>query len=162
MSSIDVHRSAEMPTDSVQPPKNSQQYSNEKAKKSRFLELLKSKFLISVVIMSALFITLLCIGLVVSYEKEHDVTHSIDALREHLSSEQGEWFDSGLDELKAALQIKTNTRRAKNVILFVGDGMGPNTVTATRILKNGEAGLLEWEKFPHMGLLKVSNIFFFV
>ena len=31
---------------------------------------------------------------------------------------------------------------AKNVILFIGDGMGPVTVTASRIFKYGEAGKL--------------------
>lgn len=96
--------------------------------------------------MSVFVIALFCIG----------IFYSIDAVSTSLSPEQSEWFDSGLDELQAALQIRTNTGRAKNVILFVGDGMGPNTVTATRILKHGEGGLLEWEKFPHMGLLKVS------
>ncbi|XP_026477992.1 LOW QUALITY PROTEIN: alkaline phosphatase, tissue-nonspecific isozyme-like [Ctenocephalides felis] len=32
--------------------------------------------------------------------------------------------------------------------------MGPNTVTASRILRYGEGGLLSFEKFPHIGLLK--------
>lgn len=32
------------------------------------------------------------------------------------------------------LKLTPNTKRAKNVILFVGDGMGISTVTATRIL----------------------------
>lgn len=116
--------------------------------------MIKSKFFISVLIVVAVFVTLLCIGLVVAYEKENDVTQSIDAWKDKLSQEQSDWFDSGLDELKIALQTKINTRRAKNVILFVGDGMGPNTVTATRLNEVGEEGHLRWERFPHMGLLK--------
>lgn len=52
--------------------------------------------------------------------------------------------------------MKLNHGIAKNVIIFVGDGMGPNTVTATRIYKGGETHRLAYEKFPHMGLLKVG------
>lgn len=127
------------------------------AKVLPFLQMIKSKFFISCLILAAVFVTLLCIGLVISYEKENDVTHSIDAWKDQLSVEQSEWFDDGLDELKTALQTKVNTRRAKNVVLFVGDGMGPNTATATRVHRHGEEGLLAWERFPHMGMLKVSE-----
>jgi len=35
---------------------------------------------------------------------------------------------------------------AKNVIFFLGDGMGPATVTAARIYKYKEEGLLNMEK----------------
>ncbi|XP_053608237.1 alkaline phosphatase-like isoform X2 [Plodia interpunctella] len=35
--------------------------------------------------------------------------------------------------------------------------MGPNTVTATRIYKGGESHRLEFEKFPHVGLLKTYS-----
>ncbi|MEK7694852.1 MAG: alkaline phosphatase, partial [Pseudomonadota bacterium] len=34
---------------------------------------------------------------------------------------------------------------AKNVIFFLGDGMGPATVTASRIYKYGESGKLTME-----------------
>src|SRR5437762_4460797 len=34
---------------------------------------------------------------------------------------------------------------AKNVIFFLGDGMGPTTVTAARIYRYGEAGKLAME-----------------
>lgn len=81
----------------------------------------------------------------------------MNAWRDELSPEKSVWFESGLDELKAALSIKLNTRRAKNVVLFVGDGMGISTMTASRIYKHGEQGRLAWEAFPHMGLLKVRE-----
>jgi len=63
----------------------------------------------------------------------------------------------GRSELDNALNVAVNNKVAKNVILFIGDGMGPNTVTATRIYKHGESGRLTFEKFPHVGLLKVST-----
>lgn len=53
--------------------------------------------------------------------------------------------------------------RAKNVILFIGDGMGISTVTAARIYegqKRGETGeenLLSFEKFPQTALIKTYN-----
>ena len=52
---------------------------------------------------------------------------------------------------------------AKNVILFVGDGMGLSTVTAARILEGqldglrGEANSLSFERFPRVGLSNVHN-----
>lgn len=53
--------------------------------------------------------------------------------------------------------------RAKNVILFIGDGMGISTITAARIYdgqKRGETGeenQLSFEKFPHVALVKTYN-----
>lgn len=37
--------------------------------------------------------------------------------------------------------------------------MDPNTVTATRIYKEQEKGKLGFERFPHMGLLKVRTTY---
>lgn len=67
----------------------------------------------------------------------------------------------GRSELNEALNMAAvySNKIAKNVIVFIGDGMGPNTVTATRIYKHGESGRLVFEKFPHMGMLKVSTIY---
>ena len=54
-------------------------------------------------------------------------------------------------------------QRAKNVILFVGDGMGISTVTAARIYEGqkrgqtGEENLLSFEKFPQTALIKTYN-----
>lgn len=57
------------------------------------------------------------------------------------------------------MQFQTNT--AKNVILFLGDGMSLTTITAARIYKgqlqntSGESGHLSFEKFPFTGISKV-------
>lgn len=59
--------------------------------------------------------------------------------------------------MKSAFAMKRNEGVAKNVILFVADGMGPNTVTAARIYSKGEAGYLAFEEFPHIGVLKVNK-----
>ncbi|MFM7349516.1 MAG: alkaline phosphatase [Erythrobacter sp.] len=53
--------------------------------------------------------------------------------------------------------------KAKNVILFIGDGMGISTITAARIYegqKRGETGeenQLSFEKFPNVALVKTYN-----
>lgn len=53
--------------------------------------------------------------------------------------------------------------RARNVILFLGDGMGVSTVTAARILEgqlrgeSGEENWLSFETLPHLALAKTYN-----
>ena len=53
---------------------------------------------------------------------------------------------------------------AKNIILFVGDGMGITTVTAARIFQgqqqgmSGEENSLSFGKFPFVGLSKTYNV----
>lgn len=128
-----------------------------KASATPICNALKSKLFYILIVVICVLITVICFCLTLIYEKESNVTHSVNAWREELSLEKSVWFDAGLDELKAALNVKLNTRRAKNVVLFVGDGMGINTMTASRIYKHGEQGRLTWETFPHMGLLKVSR-----
>ena len=52
---------------------------------------------------------------------------------------------------------------SRNVILFVGDGMGVSTVTAARIFdgqqrgESGEENYLSFEEFPHVALVKTFN-----
>ncbi|XP_074162072.1 alkaline phosphatase, tissue-nonspecific isozyme [Sminthopsis crassicaudata] len=74
------------------------------------------------------------------------------------------WRDQAQRTLQHALKLQElNTHVAKNVILFLGDGMGVSTVTATRILKGqmhhklGEDYQLEMDKFPHVALAKTYN-----
>ncbi|CAK1288023.1 alkaline phosphatase [Burkholderia pseudomallei] len=47
--------------------------------------------------------------------------------------------------------------QAKNVIFFLGDGMGPATVTASRLYKVGEAGQLTMEKLPRTARIKTFS-----
>lgn len=74
-----------------------------------------------------------------------------------------EWFTAGkqtvIDAKKArAKELADRIRHAKNVILFVGDGMGVSTVTAARILegqmkgRDGEYNRLSFEKLPYLAL----------
>lgn len=64
------------------------------------------------------------------------------------------YFTSGQAQLKDILLHKPNTNRAKNVILFIGDGYGISTMTATRIFRgqslkqDGPSHRLAHEKLP--------------
>ncbi|XP_048776554.2 alkaline phosphatase, tissue-nonspecific isozyme-like isoform X2 [Ostrea edulis] len=64
------------------------------------------------------------------------------------------------ENLKKNLQKQWNTNIAKNVILFLGDGMGIPTITAARIYKGqqqnetGEESKLVFEEFSELGLIK--------
>ncbi|KAL0605190.1 Alkaline phosphatase, tissue-nonspecific isozyme [Plecturocebus cupreus] len=74
------------------------------------------------------------------------------------------WRNQAQETLKYALELqKLNTNVAKNIIMFLGDGMGVSTVTAARILKGqlhhnpGEETRLEMDKFPFVALSKTYN-----
>ena len=69
-----------------------------------------------------------------------------------------------LKENKLDKKQREKTFKAKNVILFVGDGMGISTLTASRIMagqmegKLGEEGLLSFEEFPYSAQIKTYNV----
>ncbi len=73
------------------------------------------------------------------------------------------WFVAEQQTLARVKATQPITEPAKNIIIFIGDGMGPSTVTAARILDgqqrggNGEENFLSWEKFPHLALSKTYN-----
>ena len=45
------------------------------------------------------------------------------------------WIEKGQASLDKADRIANNKKKAKNVILFIGDGMGISTITASRIFE---------------------------
>ena len=75
------------------------------------------------------------------------------------------WYAVGAEELSEALnQPENNENVAKNVILFLGDGFGFQSIMATRIYigqQNGYSGeehKTAFERFPHVGLAKVNHV----
>ncbi|XP_037717070.1 membrane-bound alkaline phosphatase-like [Drosophila subpulchrella] len=69
------------------------------------------------------------------------------------------WYNIADEEISQRLQLpQLSTKKAKNVIMFLGDGMPISSVTAARILKGqrqnktGEESLLSFESFPYSGL----------
>ncbi|NXN34672.1 PPBI phosphatase, partial [Nycticryphes semicollaris] len=75
----------------------------------------------------------------------------------------GYWNKGARRSLESALALQPTAQRAKNIILFMGDGMGLPTMSAARIYKgqlaggSGEESVLAMETFPHIALAKVSG-----
>ncbi len=83
------------------------------------------------------------------------------------------WFNAGADKVTSNDLIVNSKAPAKNVILFVGDGMGISTITAARILagqqpnligsnptataSSGEENSLSFELFPNLALSKTYS-----
>ncbi|XP_047364941.1 alkaline phosphatase 4 isoform X1 [Vespa velutina] len=74
------------------------------------------------------------------------------------------WMKSGQENLQRILAHRDIENRAKNVIVFIGDGMGISTITAGRILTGQSKGLsgeeykLVFEDFPSTGFSKTYNV----
>ncbi len=72
-----------------------------------------------------------------------------------------QWYRDGKQFAKDAARMTINRRPAKNVIVFLGDGMGVTTVTAARILDGqmkgmmGEENMLSFDEMPYVALSKV-------
>ena len=73
------------------------------------------------------------------------------------------WKRDGWNAIDQAKRQKTRNGKAKNVILFIGDGMGVSTLTAARIFEgqmrgeSGEENRLSFENFPYSALSKTYS-----
>ncbi|NWU39780.1 PPBI phosphatase, partial [Hylia prasina] len=74
------------------------------------------------------------------------------------------WNKQAAAAIEASFKIQPRIREAKNLILFLGDGFGIPTITATRILKGQQQGKLGPETplaldaFPYVALSKTYNV----
>lgn len=72
-------------------------------------------------------------------------------------------FQAAHERVAARAKQGPKPRRARNVILFVGDGMGIATITAARILEGqrkgglGEDNILSFEEFPQSALVRTYS-----
>ena len=67
---------------------------------------------------------------------------------------------AGCAAVPPASQVPAHTQaeeRARNVIFFLGDGMGLNTLTAARIFHAGEAGELTIDRLPESAFVKTFS-----
>lgn len=73
------------------------------------------------------------------------------------------YFVRANEQLERNEALTPNTKRAKNIILFVGDGMGISTVTAARIYQGQQAGrdgvsnILTFENLPYSALSRTFS-----
>ncbi|GAA5080370.1 alkaline phosphatase [Lysobacter panacisoli] len=92
----------------------------------------------------------------------HAVIHEVDVpqIRHPAGETPAWWFRDGAAQ---AAERGAMSGQAKNVILFIGDGMSLTTVAAARILDGqrkggpGEENRLSWERFPATALSKTYN-----
>ncbi|KAH8351427.1 hypothetical protein KR059_001916 [Drosophila kikkawai] len=95
-------------------------------------------------------------------EKEHHprlpASRDFVALDEELETRF--WHDKAQSILadKLAGHQKLNENRAKNVILFLGDGMSIHTIAATRDFMGDSNEQVFFEKFPYLGLSKTYAV----
>lgn len=74
------------------------------------------------------------------------------------------WYQSGREAVAQAKALRPIEHKARNVIFFVGDGMGVSTVTAARILsgqlagRSGEESVLSFERLPYLALSKTYSV----
>ncbi len=74
------------------------------------------------------------------------------------------WKIDGLNAVKNTRRLKFKRKKAKNVILFIGDGLSISTLTAARILEgqmrgeSGEENYLSFERFPFLALSKTYTV----
>jgi len=82
------------------------------------------------------------------------------AAQDALPQAQDSYFQAGQAALAEKLADQPRTGRAKNVILFIGDGMSIPTITAGRIFEgqsrgvDGESNSLSFERLPYAALSK--------
>ncbi len=75
-----------------------------------------------------------------------------------------QWYVDGARAAREGAALRAKPGRAKNVILFVGDGMGLSTVAAARIREgqlrgaSGEEHALSFERFPYLSLSKTYSV----
>jgi alkaline phosphatase len=73
------------------------------------------------------------------------------------------WRRDGWNFISGSKTLAPRKGIAKNVILFLGDGMGVSTITAARILEgqrrgeSGEENLLSFEEFPYRAMSKTYS-----
>ena len=85
------------------------------------------------------------------------------AAQEALPQAQDSYFQAARQQLQDRLAAENLDGSAKNIILFVGDGMSVATVTAARILDgqkrntDGESNDLAIDQFPYLALSKTYS-----
>ena len=86
----------------------------------------------------------------------------------NLVNQQNSWYESAAKQIQQqrliADSIQNQEGSAKNIILFIGDGMNLTTVTASRILEGQQQGMLgeennlSFDGFPFSGLAKTYAV----
>ncbi|KAH8278283.1 hypothetical protein KR044_009645 [Drosophila immigrans] len=97
-------------------------------------------------------------------DEEHDHHPKMPSSRAYVELEEEMqtqfWHDKAQSILAGKLEThkKLNEKRAKNIILFLGDGMSVHTIAATRNFMGDSNKQVFFEKFPYVGLSKTYAV----
>lgn len=91
------------------------------------------------------------------------VTPALAQLAKPPVSTSDGYLKAGQAELKRLTADKPNNHKARNVIIFIGDGMGVSTLTAGRIFEgqqqglDGESYVAQMDRLPYTALVKTYS-----
>lgn len=122
-------------------------------------------------VLSCALVTVLAAGQSPAAEPEHIRGKSAAAPRglpkTDVATSRGEsaqkWYRDGARAASDGANLRPQPGKARNVILFVGDGMGISTIAAARIREGqlkgqtGEENALSFERFPYVSLSKTYS-----
>ncbi|XP_049313371.1 membrane-bound alkaline phosphatase [Bactrocera dorsalis] len=106
---------------------------------------------------------LVCFASVTTADEYHArllVPRSVKSARATEEQTTEYWIDKAQSILADKLEqsSRLNTNRAKNIILFLGDGMSVHTITATRAFLGDSSEQVSFEQFPYTGLSKTYSV----
>ncbi|MBP1806864.1 alkaline phosphatase [Rubellimicrobium aerolatum] len=112
---------------------------------------------------SAIAIAAALLGTAVTAQEAAPAAGVQDAASAAVAQAGNAWFARGAAAVAARAAVPPNTGTARNVILFVGDGMGIGTNYAIRLFEGQQQGglgddhVLSYEAFPYAGLVKTYS-----
>ncbi|KAH8311483.1 hypothetical protein KR044_006605, partial [Drosophila immigrans] len=118
-------------------------------------------FIVAGAVLLSLLVTLICIGLTIRYEVEHEVANvaDVDYWKDRVSAEQKLWYDKGIEELKQALRIYSPQTQPRRVLILLINGIAAPALAAARFPARHattQHSQFVWDQFPHVARLKNS------
>ncbi|XP_060650020.1 alkaline phosphatase, tissue-nonspecific isozyme [Drosophila nasuta] len=115
-------------------------------------------FIVAGAVLLSLLVTLLCIGLTIRYEVEHEVANvaDVDYWKDQVSAAQKVWYDKGIEELKQALRIYSPQTQPRQVLMLLISGISAPTLAAARFRDELQHSPFVWDQFPHVARIKNS------
>lgn len=82
-------------------------------------------------------------------------TSDAESIAKHINEfESSYWQNIGQGIVHESIVKTINTKIAKNIIIFIGDGLSVGTITASRAYLGDTANNLFFETFPYTGMAK--------
>ncbi|KAH8388190.1 hypothetical protein KR093_000102 [Drosophila rubida] len=121
-------------------------------------------FIVAGAVLLSLLVSLLCIGLTIRYEVQHEVANvaDVDYWKDRVSAAQKLWYDKGIEELQQALRIYSPQTQPHRVLILLISGVAAPALAAARFpakLATAQHTHFVWEQFPHVARLKNSCSF---